>query len=218
MNENIEQLLQQEIREQKRTRTGAFHRASRTRKHDVVRTPSESLQGFEKRSVTYPGVLNVTTIGEIQLMEILERIKKGEIPPRADFEVLEFKDGQRAAAELRRLHKNSEILAAWKCSTALVSSFFSKFEVAKTKGRTILVGQAAIEHLNKLRAGKDEVTTPPHQYEPPEPVKESYLINIDREFTTSELVNFIERLGVFVNDPGQTYHVKLTIKDVRVSE
>ncbi|KLU59287.1 hypothetical protein CEB3_c42730 [Peptococcaceae bacterium CEB3] len=218
MSENIEQMLQGEIREQKRTASGALHRASRTRRHETVRTPSENLTGFEKRLVVYPGVLHITTIGEIQLMDILERILKGEIPPRNDFDALDFKDAQKAAAELRRLHKNQEILDAWKCSPATVSSFFGKYEVVRIRGNNVLVGPAAVEHLDKLRSDKHpktpEVTETAAPVQPQPVGRESYLVNIDRQFTTSELVNFIERLGMFINGPEQTYHVTLNIREI----
>ncbi|KLU61759.1 hypothetical protein CEB3_c19380 [Peptococcaceae bacterium CEB3] len=218
MRENIEQILQDEIREQKRAASGARHRASRTRKHESVRTPSESLTGFQRRLVVYPGVLRITTIGEIRLMEILERILKGEIPTREDFDALDFKDAQKAAAELRRLHKNKEIMDAWKCPPAAVSSFFGKYEVVRIRGNNVLVGPAAVEHLDRLRSDNRPKT--PDATETVAPVQpqpgeaESYLVNIDRQFTTPELVNFIERLGRFVNGPEQTYHVTLNIREI----
>ncbi|KLU63320.1 hypothetical protein CEB3_c03000 [Peptococcaceae bacterium CEB3] len=216
MHENIEQILQDEIREQKRAASGARHRASRTRKHESVRTPSESLTGFQKRLVVYPGVLRITTIGEIRLMELLERILKGEIPPREDFDALDFKDAQKAAAELRRLHKNREIMDAWKCPPAVVSSFFGKYEVVRIRGNNVLVGPAAVEHLDRLRSDNRPKT--PEATETATPVqlgnREPYLVSIDRQFTTPELVNFIERLGRFVNGPEQGYHVTLNIREI----
>ena len=82
--------------------------------------------------------------------ELLEKIKQGEIPSKAELEALDFESCQKATAELRRLHTNSEIIKNWKCTSTFLSSFFQTLQIAKIKGN-ILVGQTAIDHLNKIK-------------------------------------------------------------------
>ena len=84
-------------------------------------------------------------------MELLEKIKAGVIPSREEISALEFGSAQKAAAEIRRLYKNNTLIKVWKCTSPTISKFFENFQVAKTKGNNILVGQAAIDHLNKNR-------------------------------------------------------------------
>ena len=122
----IERMLKEEIREQKRTGNGIHSRASRLRKHETVRTPSESLKGLERLKIYAPSVIFTTTIGEMKMNELLEKIKSGEIPPKSEFEVLDFESNQKALAELRRLHTNFAIMKSWKCSSSNLSIFFEK--------------------------------------------------------------------------------------------
>ena len=151
----IEQMLKQEIREQKRTGNGIHGRALRLRKHESVRTPSESLKGIERLKIYAPSVIYSTTIGEMKMNELLEKIKSGEIPPKQEFEVLEFESSQKALAELRRLHTNFAIMKSWKCSSNNLSLFFQKMQVARTKkGNSILIGQAAVDYFNKNKVSE----------------------------------------------------------------
>jgi hypothetical protein len=147
----IERMLRDEIREQKRTGNGIHGRALRLRKHETVRTPSESLTGVERRKVMAPGVIKVTTIGEIEMNALMDKIKSGEIPSKAELEFLDFLGSQTATAEMRRLHTNAEICDNWKCSPTSLSAFFAKMQVAKSKGNNILVGQAAVDFRNKIK-------------------------------------------------------------------
>jgi len=73
----IERMLKEEIRDQKRTGNGIHGRALRLRKHESVRTPSESLQGIEKLKIYAPSVIHSTTIGEMKMNELLEKINSG---------------------------------------------------------------------------------------------------------------------------------------------
>ena len=148
----IERMLRDEIREQKRTGNGVHGRALRLRKHETVRTPSESLVGVERRKVMAPGVIKVTTIGEIKMNALIEKIQTGEIPTKAEFDALDFIGSQTAAAEMRRLHTNAEICDNWKCSPTTLSTFFVKMQVAKSKGNNVMVGQAAVDFRNKISA------------------------------------------------------------------
>ena len=147
----IERMLKEEIREQKRTGNGIHGRAPRLRNHESVRTPSESLTGIEKKIVMNAGVIFTTTIGEMKMNELLEKIKSGEIPPKIEFEALDFESSQKALAELRRLHTNHEIMKSWKCSSTSLSNFFAEMQVAKIKGGEILIGKSAVDFLNKGR-------------------------------------------------------------------
>ena len=149
----IEKMLKEEIREQKRTGNGIHSRALRLRKHESVRTPSEGLVGIERKKVFLPSVLRITTVKEIEMEELLEKIKQGEIPSKAELEALDFESCQKATAELRRLHTNSEIIKNWKCTSTFLSSFFQTLQIAKIKGN-ILVGQTAIDHLNKIKTAR----------------------------------------------------------------
>lgn len=151
----IERMLKDDIREQKRTGNGIHGRALRLRKHETVRTPSESLKGIERLKVYAPSVIHSTTIGEMKMNELLEKIKQGEIPSKAEFEALDFESSQKALAELRRLHTNFAIMKSWKCSSNSLSVFFEKMQVARTKkGNSILIGQAAVDHLNKNKVAR----------------------------------------------------------------
>ena len=147
----IEKMLKDEIREQKRTGNGIHGRALRLRKHETVRTPSESLVGIERLKIYAPSVIHSTTIGEMKMTELLEKIKLGEIPSKSEFEALDFESNQKALAELRRLHTNHEIMKSWKCSSTFLSSFFAETQVAKIKGGEILTGKSAVDFLNKGR-------------------------------------------------------------------
>jgi len=147
----IERMLKDDIREQKRTGNGIHGRALRLRKHETVRTPSESLKGIERLKVYAPSVIHSTTIGEMKMNELLEKIKQGEIPPKSEFEALDFESSQKALAELRRLHTNHEIMKSWKCSSTSLSNFFAEMQIAKIKGGEILIGKSAIDFLNKGR-------------------------------------------------------------------
>ena len=151
----IEKMLKDEIREQKRTGNGIHGRALRLRKHETVRTPSESLVGIERLKIYAPSVIFTTTIGEMKMTELLEKIKLGEIPSKSEFEALDFESSQKALAELKRLHTNFAIIKNWKCSSGGLSSFFEKMQVAKIKkGNSILIGQAAVDHLNKNKVAR----------------------------------------------------------------
>ena len=147
----IARMLKDDIREQKRTGNGIHGRALRLRKHKTVRTPSESLKGIERLKVYAPSVIHSTTIGEMKMNELLEKIKQGEIPPKSEFEALDFESSQKALAELRRLHTNHEIMKSWKCSSTSLSNFFAEMQIAKIKGGEILIGKSAIDFLNKGR-------------------------------------------------------------------
>jgi len=147
----IERMLKDDIREQKRTGNGIHGRALRLRKHETVRTPSESLQGIERLKIYAPSVIHSITIGEMKMNELLEKINLGEIPPKQEFEALDFDNCQKSLAELRRLHTNHEIMKSWKCSSTSLSSFFAEMQVAKIKGGEILIGKSAVDFLNKGR-------------------------------------------------------------------
>ena len=116
-----------------------------------LQTPSESLKGIERLKVYAPSVIHSTTIGEMKMNELLEKIKQGEIPPKSEFEALDFESSQKALAELRRLHTNHEIMKSWKCSSTSLSNFFAEMQIAKIKGGEILIGKSAIDFLNKGR-------------------------------------------------------------------
>jgi len=151
----IERMLKDDIREQKRTGNGIHGRALRLRKHEKFVPPSESLKGIERLKVYAPSVIHSTTIGEMKMNELLEKIKQGEIPSKAEFEALDFESSQKALAELRRLHTNFAIMKSWKCSSNSLSVFFEKMQVARTKkGNSILIGQAAVDHLNKNKVAR----------------------------------------------------------------
>lgn len=239
----IERMLKDEIREQKRTGNGVHGRALRLRKHETVRTPSESLVGVERRKVMAPGVLHVTTIGELNMNALIDRIKTGEIPLKAEFEALDFEGSQTAVAEMRRLHTNAEIYDTWKCAPTSLRAFFEEVQVAKTKGNTILVGQAAVDFLNKLRdkrnasknTGKVSVSVPttiPNQdtvysyavnsvsMPMPMPPKEieNVLTNVKRKFKTEELAKFLERLTLFLSEENQEFFVEIRVTEGKLNE
>ncbi|MDR3543105.1 MAG: hypothetical protein P4L69_19390 [Desulfosporosinus sp.] len=238
----IERMLRDEIREKKKTGNGVHGRALRMRKHETVRTPSESLVGVERRMVMAPGVIKVTTIGEIKMNALIERIRTGEIPTKAEFEALDFIGSQTAAAEMRRIHTNAEICERWKCSPTSLSTFFVKMQVAKSKGNNVMVGQAAVDFRNKIRATRgapiinepkekrayahapvptsipNEETVYTFAINPtPLPPKEAenILTNIKRKYKTDELAKFLDRLALFLSEEDQEYFVEIRVTEVK---
>jgi hypothetical protein len=239
---DIERMLRDEIREQKRTGHGVRGRALRLRKHETVRTPSENLVGVEKRKVMAPGVIKVTTIGEIKMNALIDKIKSGEIPSKAEFEALDFLGSQTAAAEMRRIHTNAEICDKWKCSPTTLSTFFAKIQVAKSKGNNVMVGQAAVDFRNRIKStrglSKIEAQTEKRAYatvpvpttipneetvytyainpasKPPKEA-ENILTNLNRRFKTDELARFLDRLTLFLSEENQEYFVELKVTEVK---
>ena len=225
----IEKMLKEEIREQKRTGNGIHSRALRLRKHESVRTPSEGLVGIERKKVFLPSVLRITTVKEIEMEELLEKIKQGEIPSKAELEALDFESCQKATAELRRLHTNSEIMKIWKCSSQLLSNFFTEFQIAKIKGGTVLVGKPAIDFLNKGRATRgiskikeqSKISQKDKSNEEnantiiqEEKEMDNYLINIKKKFKTEELANFLDRLSKFLSEENQEFLVEIKVIEI----
>ncbi|MDR3599684.1 MAG: hypothetical protein P4L49_04260 [Desulfosporosinus sp.] len=243
----IERMLREEIREQKRTGNGVHGRALRLRKHETVRTPSENLVGVEKRKVMAPGVIKVTTIGEIKMNALIDKIKSGEIPSKEEFKALDFLGGQTAAAELRRLHTNAEICDNWKCSPTTLSTFFIKMQVAKSKGNNVMVGQAAVDFRSKIKSMRGVAkieeqkekrahakapalvpTTIPKEETvytyainsvpiPPKEI-ENVLTNIKRKFKTDELANYLERLTLYLSEDGQEFWVELKVTEANTKK
>lgn len=238
----IERMLRDEIREQKRTGNGVHGRALRLRKHETVRTPSESLTGVERRKVMAPGVIKVTTIGEIKMNALIDKIKSGEIPSKAEFEALDFLGSQTAAAEMRRIHTNAEICNNWNCSPTSLNTFFVKMQVAKSKGNNVMVGQAAVDFRNKIRTTRgvpkigeqmqkqaydklpvpttipNEETVYTYSINPtPIPTKEAenVLTNIKRKYKTEELAKFLDRLALFLSEEDQEYFVEMRVTEVK---
>lgn len=234
----IEQMLLEEIREQKRNARGIHNRALRLRKHETVRMPSDNLSKLEKRKIISPSILKITTIGEIAMEELIERINKGEIPLKSEFEELDFENRQKAVAELRRLHTNSEIIEVWKCASATLSYFFEKMQVAKAKGNNILVGQAAIDFLNKGRTTrgmskikeennevisdsnkiKNEEVVIIHNSKPTLKEKEVEnalpLININRKYKAEMIPGLLDRLSLFLSGENQEFLIEIKVTEI----
>lgn len=64
----IEKMFQQDIREKKRTGSGAFHRTGKGAKHGIIggmRTHADMLKGKAKREYTKPGELKVYNLNDI---------------------------------------------------------------------------------------------------------------------------------------------------------
>ena len=230
MSNYFERLFNEENREKKKAGSGVFHRASRLRKHEVVRTPSENLTGYEKRKITAPGIVYTTTIEGVKLMEMLNRIANGEIPSREEISSLEFSSAQRAAAEIRRLHNNVEIVKEWKCTSQNVSNFFRKYQVAKAKNN-VLVGQAAIEHWHRINESRGLTSNDSDKQNLSLQAMEIALndvsnssapaaklpipmINICKTFNNTELRCLLERLAVFLSEPESKFYVELKVTEV----
>jgi len=187
-----------------------------------------------------PGVIKVTTIGEIKMNALIEKIQTGEIPTKAEFEALDFIGSQTAAAVLRRLHTNAEICDTWKCSPSTLNTFFVKMQVAKTKGDNVMVGQAAVDFRNKIkntrgvpklgepkekRANATVPTTIPNDETvytyamnpalvPPKEV-ENVLTSIKRKYKTEELAKFLDRLALYLSEEDQEYFVEIRVTEVK---
>jgi len=225
----------EDIREKKKTGSGVFHRAARLRAHDIVRTPSESLTGVEKKKVTGPGVVYTTTIEGVKLMEMLEKISTGDIPSREELNALEFSSAQKAVAEIRRLHNNVELIKAWKCAPQTVSKFLEEYQVAKTKGNNILVGKPAVDYLNKNRLSRglqpihnlplqameialssDDSTKTKERTNAATvpPAVTPLLINVSNNYKAEELQGFLERLNLFLSVPETEYFVEIKVTEV----
>jgi len=204
----IEKMLKDDIREQKRTGNGIHGRAARLRNHESVRTPSESLTGLEKKIVMNPSVLRITSIKEIQMEDLINKIKiNGEIPDKSEFEALDFESSQKALAELRRLHTNFEITKQWKCSSVSLSSYFLTMQVAKSKkGNNIFVGQAAIDYLNNERTtkglpeiGEEKVKRPYNRHVDVSQVNDSYDENVTSTPLIQTIVKEVEVNNALIN-------------------
>lgn len=241
MSEYFERMLKEDSREKKKTGSGVFKRAARLRAHEIVRTPSETLTGYEKRKITGPGIVHTTTIEGVKLMELLNRISEGEIPAREEFDALEFSSAQEAVAEVRRLHNNVELIKAWKCAPPTVSRFFEKYQVAKAKGNNVLIGQAAVDYLKKNRQTRGLSNNSPEKSNEEDNISikameialsninpsESIapvtvnnkppvppLITVSKVFNNIELQSFLERLTVFLSEPETKYYVEIRVTEV----
>lgn len=153
---DAERIFIQDSREKKVIGYGIHGRAARLRKSEAVVMPSDRM---DKKSLEYkknckPGVLHTTTIGEIQMTAMMERVHAGEIPPMHEIDELPFKEAQQICAELRRLHDNKEFMKAWNIYLAKVVNFlYHKYQVTRGPGGTILVGQAAVDYSDNKTAG-----------------------------------------------------------------
>lgn len=84
-------------------------------------------------------------------MDLLEQIKQGEVPHYKEIEKLDFSDAQACFAELRRLYINTDLKRPWKLTnnTDFVA-IFRKYQIAKTTGGQVYVGQAAMDYMQEL--------------------------------------------------------------------
>lgn len=133
----VERLLREDIREKKLAGYGEAKRVKSKRgkcKGDI-RFPSDFHQD-DKR----PGVCIVLTKNRVIRMDLVERIKQGEIVPLQDVENLPFEEGQRVVIALREKFKNSTISKAWGLPEPKISDMFrKKYKVHKTRQGSVYV-------------------------------------------------------------------------------
>lgn len=88
-------------------------------------------------------ILELSNIFEL---DWLDRVKYGEWIKVTELKALEFKDGQKIYAELRRLYSTAEMYKGFSCSSAQISELSWFFQVARS-GKQILVGESALDVL-----------------------------------------------------------------------
>lgn len=161
--ENVEWIFNEDCRDKKKTGNGIHGRAARLRKHESVKMPSEQEPDkFQRRLILGAGPCFTTTLRELKLVELLEKIRNGEWITVQDLKALPFEDGQKVYAEIRRLHTTAEMYQGFSCSSAQISELSWLFQVARS-GKQILVGEPALdvlrgftEHRQNQAKGKRE--------------------------------------------------------------
>ena len=241
--ENIEKIFNQDVRDKKVTGSGVRGRALRLRKNENVVMPSDRLSGFEKKSVKAPGVCRTYNILEANAMEMLERIRKGEIPFYAEIEELGFEKAQECLAELRRLYKNSELQREWKLmSNRKFQNLYDKYMITKVSAGNVLIGTEAMERKGmdgrrgnsgprkrKTNSPSNEnqivnsVDVTPETYVATPFIKKSIIeedynaVFVNRTFKYPHLSAFLERLTLYL-DPNCEFEVEIKIKQIEVKE
>lgn len=149
--EDVEWIFNQDVRDKKRTGNGIHGRAARLRKHESVKMPSErEPDKFQRRLTLNAGPCFITTLREMKLLKLMEKVQTGEYPTVAELKEIPYEDGQKLYAELRRLHTTTEILKGLDCAPAQISELSWHFKVAR-KGKQILVGDDALDVLRDFR-------------------------------------------------------------------
>lgn len=241
--EDFEQIFNQDSRQKKTIGRGIHNRASRTRKHESVVMPSDRL---DKKSVPYrntvkPGIVRTTSLKEIARMELLDRIKQGDLPSMQEIDDYSeqhgFEAAQELVAEIRRLFNGTELCKLWGTYNGKVVDFcLGKYQVTKVPSTgDILVGQAALDFMSKKnKAAKESKTanaitiaqpmTPVpvegHEHasghEIRQPLKiHGFQIQAAKECSSEELYKLLDRLGAFVDrEDDQQYYVEITIREL----
>lgn len=115
--ENIEWIFNQDCRDKKRTGNGIHGRAARLRKKEAVKMPSErETDKFQRKIILGAGPCYVTTLREMKLLELLDRVKNKQQITIDDIKELPVKDGLEIYTELRRMYGIEELQKALECS------------------------------------------------------------------------------------------------------
>ena len=115
--EDVEWIFNQDCREKKRTGNGIHGRAARLRKKECVRTPSEQEPDkFKRKLILGAGPCFVTTLRELKLLELLDKVKNKQQITFDEIKELPIQDGLDIYSELRKMHNIDELQAALECS------------------------------------------------------------------------------------------------------
>ncbi len=141
----------------------------------------------------------------------MQRIEAGEIPVMSEFESLKFGQAQVLLVELRKRHKNPDIVKAWGVSGKTLNNFFlDKYKIARTKAGEVLLNKAAIQYMESL---KKTCKTDANQPESIEVVDtgDNLLLSVSRNLKPSDLGKLLELLS----GPDQALEVEIRVKQTK---
>lgn len=143
--------------------------------------------------------------------QLMQRIEAGEIPAMTEFESLKFGQAQVLLVDLRKRHKNPDIVKAWGVPGKTVNNFFlDKYKIAKTRTGEVLLNKAAIQYMESLkRTSKTDANQP----QPIEVVDsgDNWMLSISRNIKPSDLGKLLEVLS----GPEQGLVVEIRVKQAR---
>ena len=116
-NEDVEWIFNQDVREKKKTGNGIHGRAARLRKKESVKMPSEQEPNkFQRRLILGAGPCFITTLREMKLLELMEKVKSREQITIDELKELPIQDGAQIYNELRKIYDIVELQNALDCS------------------------------------------------------------------------------------------------------
>ena len=144
--ENIEWIFNADCRDKKRTGNGIHGRAARLRKKEAVKMPSErETDKFQRKLILGAGPCYVTTLREMKLLELLDKVKSRQQVTIEEIKELPIHDGLDIYNELRKMYDIKELQATLKCSIRDIMELSSIFNLGWMKriqyGEWISIGE-----------------------------------------------------------------------------